>query len=92
MKTLDYNDPPPPPTADSGSGQQEHGEGREGEGLKRGECTYRLEELAYLRSGDKGNSANIGTCNLPWRKCRLLYCIMEGTPRVNYSIFTPLRL
>ena len=26
-----------------------------------GTKTYRLEELAFLRSGDKGNSANIGT-------------------------------
>ncbi|XP_041054673.1 uncharacterized protein LOC121283940 [Carcharodon carcharias] len=25
-----------------------------------GPCSYRLEELAYTRSGDKGNSANIG--------------------------------
>jgi hypothetical protein len=28
--------------------------------LRRGQCTYRLEQLAYLRSGDKGNTANIG--------------------------------
>ena len=26
-----------------------------------GQCKYRLGELAYLRSGDKGNTANIGT-------------------------------
>ena len=29
--------------------------------LRKGQCTYRLEQLAYLRSGDKGNTANIGT-------------------------------
>lgn len=28
--------------------------------LRTGSMTYRLEELAYLRSGDKGNSCNIG--------------------------------
>ena len=31
-----------------------------------GTNTYRLEELAYLRSGDKGNAANIGK-NCPKR-------------------------
>ena len=45
---------------------------REGEGegkvveegkMVRGDCTYRLEQLAYLRSGDKGNTANIGIHN-----------------------------
>ena len=29
--------------------------------LRSGQHSYRLEELAYLRSGDKGNTANIGT-------------------------------
>ena len=29
--------------------------------LAKGDCSYRVEELAYLRSGDKGNTANIGT-------------------------------
>jgi len=28
--------------------------------LPSGPHTYRLEDLAYTRSGDKGNSANIG--------------------------------
>ncbi|XP_013402244.1 uncharacterized protein LOC106167895 [Lingula anatina] len=28
--------------------------------LPKGTCTYRLEDLAYTRSGDKGNNANIG--------------------------------
>lgn len=28
--------------------------------LKKGDCTYRLEELAFTRSGDKGDTANIG--------------------------------
>ena len=28
--------------------------------LKTGDMCYRLEELAFLRSGDKGDSANIG--------------------------------
>lgn len=30
--------------------------------LPSGPHTYRLEDLAYTRSGDKGNSANIGIC------------------------------
>ena len=25
-----------------------------------GDCSYKLSELAYLRSGDKGDTANIG--------------------------------
>ena len=29
--------------------------------LRSGQHSYRLEQLAYLRSGDKGNTANIGT-------------------------------
>ncbi len=28
--------------------------------LPTGNCSYRLEELAYARSGDKGNNCNIG--------------------------------
>ena len=28
--------------------------------LPTGDCTFRLEDLAYTRSGDKGNQANIG--------------------------------
>ncbi|XP_063686352.1 uncharacterized protein LOC134820062 [Bolinopsis microptera] len=28
--------------------------------VNEGECSFRLEELAFLRSGDKGNSANLG--------------------------------
>lgn len=31
-----------------------------GDTLKAGDMSYRLEELAFLRSGDKGNSCNIG--------------------------------
>ena len=30
------------------------------ENLQKGENSYRLEDLAYTRSGDKGNNANIG--------------------------------
>lgn len=30
--------------------------------LPRGTYTYRLEDLAYTRSGDKGNNCNIGEC------------------------------
>ena len=29
--------------------------------VRSGHNSYRLEQLAYLRSGDKGNTANIGT-------------------------------
>lgn len=29
--------------------------------LPGGDYSFRLEELAYTRSGDKGNSANVGT-------------------------------
>ena len=32
----------------------------DGSPLERGQLSFRLEELAYLRSGDKGDSANIG--------------------------------
>lgn len=31
--------------------------------VRRGHHNYRLQELAYLRSGDKGDTANIGTCS-----------------------------
>ncbi len=30
--------------------------------LKTGSHEYRLEQLAYLRSGDKGDTSNIGAC------------------------------
>ena len=35
-------------------------EGKQEVELPRGDCTYSLGQLAYLRSGDKGNTANIG--------------------------------
>ena len=50
---------PAPTTAES----QSHGETVGGEASKKldtGCHSYRLEQLAFLRSGDKGNSANIG--------------------------------
>lgn len=55
-KTQTYPSPshtqsPPPVT---------HPVSRDGEGVRTGERSYRLEELAFLRSGDKGNSCNIG--------------------------------
>ncbi|CAI8020918.1 hypothetical protein GBAR_LOCUS12463 [Geodia barretti] len=53
VKTLDYSG------CGTGIASQLEDE-REGEGCARGDCIYRLEQLAYLRSGDKGNSANIG--------------------------------
>lgn len=31
-----------------------------GQDLPIGDCVFRLEDLAYTRSGDKGNDANIG--------------------------------
>lgn len=42
------------PSPQSTVGRSDHDE------LKRGHQTYRLEDLAFLRSGDKGDSANIG--------------------------------
>ncbi len=43
------SEPPTPPDSTEEEGMP-----------KRGNSCYRLEELAFLRSGDKGNSANIG--------------------------------
>ncbi|XP_019621533.1 PREDICTED: uncharacterized protein LOC109467868 [Branchiostoma belcheri] len=40
--------------------QQEPLPAGETEAVESGSCTYRLEDLAYTRSGDKGNSCNIG--------------------------------
>lgn len=57
MKTLHCTGSPMTDTS-SQPGDLETGE-RGGE-VKGGDCTYSLEELAYLRSGDKGNTANIG--------------------------------
>lgn len=58
MKTLEYRGIG---GTTSQSEQEREGE-KEGEELARGDCIYRLEQLAYLRSGDKGNTANIGVC------------------------------
>lgn len=38
-----------------------HSSRTQSKNLPRGNCTFRLEDLAYTRSGDKGNSVNIGT-------------------------------
>lgn len=66
MKTVHCTGSPVTDTSsqlgDMGSGEWE----REVEG---GDCTYRLEELAYLRSGDKGNTANIGRGHLLVNVC-----------------------
>ena len=63
VKTLDYSGHASGPTSQQ-SGQEAVREGERGE-LARGDCVYRLDQLAYLRSGDKGNTANIGVyvCN-----------------------------
>ena len=82
VKTLDYssNSPTTPPSSQLGEGErEEEGEGErgeegEGEGV-RGDCTYSLEQLAYLRSGDKGNTANIGTCVYIHGLCIFLACL-----------------
>lgn len=57
MKTVQCTGSPVTDTSGE-PGDMESGE-RGGE-VEGGDCTYRLEELAYLRSGDKGNTANIG--------------------------------
>lgn len=46
----------PPPCPSTSSAEEE-------KTLSRGDKCYRLEQLAYLRSGDKGNTANIGELN-----------------------------
>ena len=69
VKTLDYGSSGPTTYPTSQLGEQERGEEGKGE-VARGDCTYSLEQLAYLRSGDKGNTANIGTyiitCTCIW--------------------------
>ena len=57
---------------------REEGEGEEREGLVGGDCTYSLEQLAYLRSGDKGNTANIG----------ILHCIYMHVCTCTWIIYT----
>uniref|UniRef100_UPI00398E6DDA uncharacterized protein lratb.1 isoform X5 n=1 Tax=Pristiophorus japonicus TaxID=55135 RepID=UPI00398E6DDA len=51
----DFNYPPLPALEESIEQKQD-----DLKDLPIGPCSYRLEELAYTRSGDKGNSANIG--------------------------------
>ena len=70
MKTLDYGG------CGTGIASQLEDE-REGEGCARGDCIYRLEQLAYLRSGDKGNSANIGVC-VGMQACMCAYVLSES--------------
>lgn len=50
--------PPVPPAAPTASSTEST--------LVSGDRSYRLEELAFLRSGDKGNSCNIGERNTGW--------------------------
>lgn len=56
VKTEAYPSPPVTTPTESGATPTESG----GVEVSRGDHCYRLEDLAYLRSGDKGNSANIG--------------------------------
>ena len=61
-KTVTY--PLPPDSGDAhtvNEGVCQAG-GMEERACPKGGQTYRLEELAYMRSGDKGNTANIGRC------------------------------
>ena len=51
--------PPTVPTDKLGASQRDSVD--TAETLPSGTNTYRLEDLAYTRSGDKGNHANIGT-------------------------------
>ncbi|XP_069782775.1 uncharacterized protein lratb.1 isoform X2 [Narcine bancroftii] len=51
----DFNYPPLPALEENIKKEQD-----DLKDLPTGPCSYRLEELAYTRSGDKGNTANIG--------------------------------
>ena len=59
MKTEPYLCPEAPPTSSLSS--DETTTATEPHELVTGRHSYRLEELAFLRSGDKGDSTNIGT-------------------------------
>ena len=50
--TAEYLKQAYPPTNGQGQGTQQD--------LPVGDCSFRLEDLAFTRSGDKGNTANIG--------------------------------
>ena len=55
--------PPSAPTAEylTQAYPPTNGKGQEAQqDLPVGDCTFRLEDLAFTRSGDKGNSVNIG--------------------------------
>ena len=47
-------------SSDSSSSDRDTESGRENQAVKNGNYSFRLEELAYTRSGDKGNNCNIG--------------------------------
>ena len=90
VKTLDYSGSSGSQLGEEregGEGEGEKGEegGKEGELLK-GDCTYRLEQLAYLRSGDKGNTANIGSFQVRVQCMGPAYCHILTV----YSIVEPL--
>ena len=57
MKTVHSTGSPVTDTSSQPGDMESEERGGEVEG---GDCSYRLEELAYLRSGDKGNTTNIG--------------------------------
>ena len=57
--------------------------------LPRGTNTYRIEELAYTRSGDKGNNANIGIISkteLQYLNKRNWVNIVKGKKLLNWVV------
>ena len=61
-KTLDHSgtNTVTQPAEERGREGEREGEVEEEGKMVRGDCIYWLEQLAYLHSGDKGNTANIG--------------------------------
>lgn len=78
VKTEPYLSPEAPPSSDSNEEIAVVGEPAE---LVSGSHSYRLEELAYLRSGDKGDSTNIGKSNvLQTSNSHVLFLLSPSVP------------
>ena len=78
VKTLDSRSCGPVTNATSQLREEGRQGGGDDEGEERGDCTYSLEQLAYIRSGDKGNTANIGVQD------RYLQCGQYGHSHTSY--------
>ena len=59
-----FTNPQVPMATNEGSTHSSHKQTE----VTKGSHTYRLEDLAYTRSGDKGNNCNIGGCMKRWFK------------------------